>query len=334
VKDWPAHKKACKDIQNASLEKRLARVANIVQQAYYDFRENTWDTPVIKIDDRDDALVIYDDVMLNKSEFFLTFPHHLVTNDLTKYAMLCAWACNEPMAWMHDTLLGLLEGKTLSTYIQFKFANSIPIGLNIKVEEVSVSLGTIPRKITVHSPFGGGDDNWPQYHHDVIRVTSIKTKKRWVIDISGAQYGIYQAFWSWEEYKNKYATSTQKAQTLGTNKARLKILAKSPGNPYLCYGLVGLVADHLDEAVNNWRMDHGVSLTGLLNLDDKEYEEASSELLRTLDDSVRTYVKTHDYKAELQAAQSYERRYPGKSAETCCKVSNSFFGQTASILID
>jgi hypothetical protein len=333
VKDWPAHKKACKDIQNVSLEKRLARVADIVQQAYYDFRENTWDTPIIKIDDRDDALVIYDDDMLKKSKFFLTFPHHLVTNDLTKKAMLCTWVCNEPMAWMHNTFLSLLEGKTISICIQFEYANSIPIGLNIEVEEVSVSLGTIPRKITIRNPFGGGDDNWPEYKHDVIRITSIKTKKKWVIDISGAQYSIYQAFRSWEEYENKYLASTKEVHAVGTNKALLKHVAKISGNPYLCYGLVGIVADHLDEAVNNWRMDNGISLTSLLDLDDKDYEEASSKLLRTLDDSVRTYVETHDYNEKFKAAKAYERKYPLRSARTCDEVTKSFFSQIASVMI-
>ena len=110
MKDWPAHKKTCKDAQNAILEKKLTRVAEISQQAYYDFRENTWDTSIIKIEDRDDALVIYDGDALKKKKYFIEFPQHLIANDRTKKAVLCAWVCNEPMAWMHDTLVGLLEG--------------------------------------------------------------------------------------------------------------------------------------------------------------------------------------------------------------------------------
>ena len=110
MKDWPTHKKACKDFQNANLEKKLARVAEIVQQAYYNFRENTWVQPVIKIHDRNDALVIYDESKSEKKKFFVDFPHHLVTNLRSKKALLCAWSCNEPTAWLHDTLVGLLEG--------------------------------------------------------------------------------------------------------------------------------------------------------------------------------------------------------------------------------
>jgi hypothetical protein len=334
AKDWPTHKKACKDAQNANLEKKLARVAEIVQQAYYEFRENTWDTPVIKIDDRYDALVIYDGDMLKKSKYFLKFPHHLVANDRTKKAMLCAWVCNEPMAWMHDTLLALLEGKTCLINIRCHRADPIPTGLNIKIQEVRISLGRIPRKITVRKFDGAGDDNWPNYYHDVIRITSSKTKKQWVIDISGAQYGICRAFWSWEEYAIEHLATAQQAQAIGTNKALLKALAKVPGNPYLTYGLVGLVADQLDQARHKWRADTGLSLAGLLDLDNKKYKKARSELLQTVDVAVRTHVQTNNYKKEFQAAQSYERKYPGKSARICVEKTNSFFAQAATTSTD
>lgn len=57
VKDWPAHKKFCSDLQ---LELVLARVAAVVQDAYLTFRKNIWDTTIVKIEDRDDALLIHD----------------------------------------------------------------------------------------------------------------------------------------------------------------------------------------------------------------------------------------------------------------------------------
>ena len=325
MKDWPTHKKACKDAQNAHLEKKLARVAEIIQQAYYDFRENTWDTSIIKIEDRDDALVIYDGDALKKKKYFINFPHHLIADDRTKKAVLCALVCNEPTAWMHDILIGLLHGNPCPKLILYHFAHPNFTDLNVKTEEVSVSLGTVPRKITVHYDRGGGDNNWPNYYHDVIRITSSKTKKEWIIDISGAQYGICQAFSDWDKYANKYFAEVQKVQPVGTNKARLKELAKIPGNPYLSYGLVGLVADHLNEAVHKWRVDSGLSLAGLIDLDDEKYAQASSELQQIMDVAVRTHVRTQEYKAEFKAAQSYERRFPGRSTAICTSVTRSFY---------
>ena len=195
----------------------------------------------------------------------------------------------------------------------------------MKSEEVSVNLGTIHRKIIVHTAHGSIEENWPKFMHDVIRVTSVKTKKQWCIDISGAQYGIYQAFWGWEEYAKRFFTETKYVEAIGKNKSRLEKLAKIPGNPYLSYGLVGLVADHLNEAVHKWRVDSGLSLAGLIDLDDEKYAQASSELQQIMDVAVRTHVQTQEYKAEFKAAQSYERRYPGRSGAICESVTRSFY---------
>jgi hypothetical protein len=54
-RDWPKHKAICKDVL---LEQALDRVAAIIHQAFLKFRENTWDTPIIKIEDKEDELII------------------------------------------------------------------------------------------------------------------------------------------------------------------------------------------------------------------------------------------------------------------------------------
>ncbi|KAG9195746.1 hypothetical protein G6011_00867 [Alternaria panax] len=309
-KDWSTHKRDCKDIQDANLEKKLVRIAEIVQQAYYDFRENTWDTPVTKVEDNDDALVIHDGITNNKKGYFVEFPEHLVSNDKAKKAMLCAWACNEPMAWMHDTLLSPLEGP------------------NVKVEEVSVSLGTILRKVTVHGPSGNVvEDNWPKFLHDIIRITVIKAKKQWIVDVSGAQYGIYQAFWGRKEYEKEYRTNTRVVQAIGTNKFRLKVLANISGNPTLVYGVVGVVAGHLDKIVSGWAANCALSLASLLDLNEGYYQQASSELLRTMEVAVGTFIKTLDCSTEFRIAQSYEREHPGKSGRMCIEYSKMVVGK-------
>ncbi|KAI4654970.1 uncharacterized protein J4E78_007149 [Alternaria triticimaculans] len=332
VKDWPIHKKACKDAQNVNLEKKLARVAEVIQQAYYDFRENTWDRPIIKVEDRDDVLVIYEGDYQKKSKNFIRFPRHLVTNDRTKKAMLCAWVCNEPMIWMHDTVLGALRGNTYKDILHH-YAYSIPTGLNIKIEEVGVTLGRVPRKITIHHyPQGSSMDNWPGFYHEVIRVTSSKTRKEWVIDICGAQYGICQAFWSWDEYAKRYGAEVRKVHPVGTSKARIEEVANIAGQPSLSYGLVGKVAEHFNEVVHRWRVDGGMSLAGLLDLDNEKYKQASWELLRIMDVAVGTHMETHGYEAEFLAAQYYERRYPGKSASIACAANEAFSARIAGMV--
>jgi hypothetical protein len=107
LKDWSMHKVACKDLQ---LDKQLSRVAEIAHQAYLTFREDTWDTPIVKIEDTEDALVTYDgDQTLNKN-YFVDFPHYLIKNQRVKMAVLCMLVCNEPLAWMHRLIEALVKG--------------------------------------------------------------------------------------------------------------------------------------------------------------------------------------------------------------------------------
>jgi hypothetical protein len=114
--DWPKHKATCKDIV---LSQALERAAAITQQAYLKFRENTWDTPIDRIEDSVDALVIYDGVATNRLAYFVDFPHQLMPNDQAKMAVLTMLTCDEPLAWMHNMFDKLTKGWIqLSKYSQ------------------------------------------------------------------------------------------------------------------------------------------------------------------------------------------------------------------------
>ncbi|KAE8859120.1 hypothetical protein PTNB73_08600 [Pyrenophora teres f. teres] len=266
--DWPTHKTACKAAQDMRLEKSLARVADIIQRGYYEFRQNTWDTPILMVEDRDDALVITDGVMLDKSKYFISFPQHMVTSERTKAAMLCAWMCNEPLAFMHDLVTDLVKG------------------LDIHVEEVCLSLGRIPRKISYNSPHGGSDHNWPNYFHEALRITSSRSKKQWVIDISGAHDII--------------------------------------GNPSMSYGVVGVVAEHMNEASKKWAIEHNISLSDLLTMEEEEFRQAKDELLQNMSDAVRGFLKANKFDKEFQAAKAYEYKYPGLSGRKCLQTTAKY----------
>lgn len=108
-KDWPNHKATCKDVQ---LEKRLTRICGIIQQAYLEFTEATWDTPILRVEENGRTLVVYDgDQRMNK-DYFLPFPEDLMVNKHMKMAIICAWKCGEALAWTHNVLARFLEGKT------------------------------------------------------------------------------------------------------------------------------------------------------------------------------------------------------------------------------
>ena len=152
------------------------------------------------------------------------------------------------------------------------------------------------------------------------------------MDISGAQYGIHQTLWRWEEYAQEHVARAREVLVMGTNKARLKVLSQIPGNPSLNYGLVGFVADHLDEAIRKWNADNGLSLADLLDLNKERYEQASSELLQVMNVAVRDYINTHDFKAEFEVAQTYERSHSGESGKMVRETNKAFSARVATAM--
>jgi hypothetical protein len=105
--DWPKYKSVCKDLQ---LEHTLERVAVVAQDAYLNFRELTWDTPIDRIETRAGEIITYDgDQMLN-TRMFLKFPSKMIKEEKMRAAILTNWMCNEPLAFMFTLMTKLLQG--------------------------------------------------------------------------------------------------------------------------------------------------------------------------------------------------------------------------------
>lgn len=105
--DRPNHKNACKDAQ---LEKALTRIAEIARQAYLNFRETTWDIPVVRIDQVPDGLEIHWADKTKSSSHFSNFPAHMATSQNVREAALVAMHCDEPQAHLHGLIKALTEG--------------------------------------------------------------------------------------------------------------------------------------------------------------------------------------------------------------------------------
>lgn len=107
--DWKLnHRDACKDNQ---LEDALQRVAEIVLEAYLTFRENTWDTPIDRVEVCSRGLTIYDGDQRLNTRYFTAFPNNIVGDDEeVKKSVLTAWACEEPYAFLHNLIMSFLKG--------------------------------------------------------------------------------------------------------------------------------------------------------------------------------------------------------------------------------
>ncbi|KAH7402115.1 hypothetical protein DE146DRAFT_735384 [Phaeosphaeria sp. MPI-PUGE-AT-0046c] len=298
--DWAKHKATCKIMQ---LENKLSRIAVMIHEAYLTFRENTWDTPIKRIEERPDALILHDGEQALKQQHFIDFPHKLINNPQSKMAVLCTLTCNEPLAWMHDLLEGLIKG------------------LPVIIEEVEVGLQRIPRKVTAVHPSGVRQDNWPNHSHFVHRVTHTKSKRQWVLDITGGQFGICTPFWDWDTYNLRFIGASRpiKAYPCGTNKAILHELGKLDGNPALVYGLTGEVAGEMYKTCLEFEKSCALTLPALIELPESKYAAQKKVLLDTITMAICNYKKKYkgEHKAMLQNVRAYEKKFPGLSAVEC-----------------
>lgn len=109
---WATHRDTCKDIRkDIQLGRHLQRVADILHEAYLNFRENTWDTPIERIVVHSWGLTIYDGDQRLNTRYFTAFPNNIVGNDVgVKMSVLTAWACDEPYVFLHNLTMALLKG--------------------------------------------------------------------------------------------------------------------------------------------------------------------------------------------------------------------------------
>lgn len=78
-----------------------------------------------------------------------------------------------------------------------RFTNITLIEMPVKIEEPQVILRSVSQKITIFRKDAGTNANWPNYQHANLQIAFKKTKTQWVIDITGARYGIRRALWTW-----------------------------------------------------------------------------------------------------------------------------------------
>ncbi|EUC38463.1 hypothetical protein COCCADRAFT_32403 [Bipolaris zeicola 26-R-13] len=290
--DRPNHKNACKDAQ---LEKALTRIAEIARQAYLNFRETTWDIPVVRIDQVPDGLEIHWADKTKSSSHFSNFPAHMATSQNVREAALVAMHCDEPQAHLHGLIKALTE----------------------------VFLRLISQKVTISREGAGTNANWPNYRHAILRIRSEKTKTQWIIDITGAQYGIRRALWKWRDYENMHMAVVARVYELGYFKYLLDKASKIQGMDGLSYRVGMLAAGNLDQAITKWAVGHK-KIAEIIDLDEEAYQVDKASLLESMDTAVRSFVAANNFNAQFREAKAYDRKCPGKSANEIIMIAKTY----------
>jgi hypothetical protein len=201
----------------------------------------------------------------------------------------------------------------------------------VNIDEVEVNLHAIPRKTTAVHPNGYRQDNWPGYSHFLLRITSIKSKTQWALDIGGGQFGICKALWQWKDYANCFLDTTNsiKVYPYGTNKVIIDSLGKLEGNPSMIYGLIGDMAAAMDNAVTCFEKNMNLKLSALISLNDNDFSKHKVALLDAIHAAVHNYKKgkAKQITAKYKAVQAYETRHPRVSSGRCIQSMRQLFEQ-------
>lgn len=135
------------------------------------------------------------------------------------------------------------------------------------------------------------------YSHGVLSVRSRRPGNRqWIIDICGAQYGIYQPLHDGAQYFSQYVQTIRQRHAFGHTQTMFANLAQTRGAVALLYGLGGRAAQALNTAMNTWESQNW-PISQLRSLDGAAYEQQKASLLSALDNAVRTFVATNDFTA-------------------------------------
>ena len=117
------------------------------------------------------------------------------------------------------------------------------------------------------------------YFHAVLRVTMMDGQK-YVLDMSGAQYGWQEPVMSWELYSTSRVREIKEEAPFGKTREFCKKRAKSMGPQCEWIQRIGEgFAKNLEEALKSWQKDNKISTVDLLRLPEPEFQKQQASLL-------------------------------------------------------
>lgn len=192
--------------------------------------------------------------------------------------------------------------------------------MDVKVEECKATLGKITQKVVFRTS-GEQPVDCSAFAHEILRITV--PGKRWIIDITGAQFGIHKTLWAWEDYKNKHHAKMGMIYKLGTNEILVKALSNVEGLHGMRHTIKEMAAGTLNTAIKEWTGSHH-SIAAMILKNNDEYEATKLSFLSSMDVAVRSFVAANRFETEIRKALEYELSNPGVSDKMISTVADVF----------
>ena len=128
------------------------------------------------------------------------------------------------------------------------------------------------------------------YKHTILRVT-MKNREKYVLDMTGAQYGWYEAVTPWPVYNASRVRSFTEVLPFGSARDFLKARAvKCGGQWQWIRSIKDQFAEVVDRIVVRWQKDH-ISLTELLRLPEHDFQKNQASLVDAVEELLQRHKK-------------------------------------------
>jgi len=174
----------------------------------------------------------------------------------------------------------------------------------VKIEETLLELKK-PKKWARLIQIGNPREISQYTAHYVFLVSSTIDKRKWYIDITGAQYGIYTPVWGTDVYMKEFGNKVVAIPALGTAKAELLEIAEIRSRYTTALGIqfrqAQGITDTLRQAVKLWQASNALDSSAFLLHGVCRYKALENLVLQAVD----KYVARYDRASEMDKLKPY-----------------------------
>ena len=189
--------------------------------------------------------------------------------------------------------------------------NLILSGTNVHLEEQDVQLKKPEKTVRVRAQLN--DIIMSDFYHSIIRVQAPKGTEAWVIDVSGAQYSIFDACLGEKTYHKRFVTQTSATYKFGKNRAVYEAIKKLKGDGALMARIGLFAAAKVDKAVANWKSHTKQEFSEFFLKAEGTFNEEKKRLLKEVARSFDDYdiEVANKFSLDIKNTQKYMLRMGG-----------------------
>ncbi|CAD6592031.1 MAG: hypothetical protein ASARMPREDX12_005580 [Alectoria sarmentosa] len=248
--------------------------------AFYAYREEIFDILIERVEKNGKDLVIHEMLYDKTINTYFPFPHHLLSDERDKQAVLTVLTCADAVGYMHEMLKVMLNG------------------IYSEIFEESIRTKPHPRNVTVIR--GDGSSDTVIIRHEVISL-SLKNEERYVLDIAGAQHGCYDSVYPLDQYVQSRVLAVRKIEAFGQTQKFL--LSDETCSRLTVVGVLRIT--HKDFVrwfnvmVNEWQKEN-LTLGEMLKLPEERFHKMRGKLISTISEDLQFFKEWREKNGQTE----------------------------------